>query len=357
MMEETNIFAYTSLSEDDIDIIQSATDFLPLMAELTGGDMFIDCITSDGKAVVVAQSRPNSVQSLYQSSIVGQYALRENEPAVFYTLENQVSVRDIKAITQENCKVRQAVTPILGKEGRCIAALICEREISFRLMQEKKLQRLEEAYAQKDPEFRFSTLPRGDNVAIREVHHRVKNSLQIVASILNLQTRQCSDLATKKILQENVTRVLSIATIHDILTAKDTNYEQIDSLALLEKLKQNLGLFVPDGKKIIISICGDSKKLEADVATSVSLVVNELITNALKHAFVGRKEGNISVSFRSGTLGDTLTVTDDGVGFDMEEIRKGSLGMRLVDMVVRDKLHGKLTLHSDQNGSSIHFTF
>lgn len=356
-MQKEDVFVQTGLTDSDIADIKAVAAQLPLIAELTGTDVFIDCLTPDGMAVVVAQARPNSMRSLYQNSIIGEYALREKEPAVFYALEKQVPIRDMKATTQENCPVRQDVAPIFSSDGRCIAALIREKEIGFALLQEKKLRQLEQSYAGKEPEFRSNELRGCEDAAIREIHHRVKNSLQIVASILNIQTRQCSDPATQKILQENVARVLSIAAIHDILTQKGSNFDQIDSVELLEKLRQSLQFFIPNGKYILISVSGDSKMLDADVASSISLVVNELITNALKHAFVGRDEGTVQVSFRSGSLFDTVTVADNGSGFDLSKAREGSLGMRLVDSIVRDKLHGKLKIYSDSTGSKIYFDF
>ena len=356
-MQGKAVFARTDLRESDIEAIEAVEAQLPLIAELTGTDVFIDCLTRDGMAVVVAQAQPNSMRSLYQNCIIGEYALREKEPAVFYALEKQAPIREMKATTQENCQVRQDVAPIYSADGRCIAVLIREKEVGFALLQEKKLKQLEQSYAGKEPEFRSSALTGCDDAAIREVHHRVKNSLQIVASILNLQTRQCSDPATQKILQENVARVLSIAAIHDILTQKETDFDQIDSLDLLEKLRQSLQFFIPHGKRIRISVTGDSKMLEPDVASSVSLVVNELITNSLKHAFADREEGTVQVSFRSGNPFDTVTVTDDGSGFDLSEVGKGSLGMRLVESIVRDKLHGKLKVYSDASGSKIYFDF
>ena len=356
MYRET-VFARTGLSESDVAVVRAVEAQLPLIAELTGTDVFIDCLTRDGMAVVVAQARPNSMRSLYQNSIIGEYALREKEPAVFFALEKRMPIRDMKATTQENCPVRQDVAPIFSEDGRCVAVLIREKEVGFALLQEKKLRQLELSYAEKEPEVRSNELAGYDDAAIREMHHRVKNSLQIVASILNLQTRQCPDPATQKILQENVARVLSIAAIHDILTQTETGFDQIDSLVLLDRLRQNLQLFIPHGKHVRIDVLGDAKPLESDVASSVSLVVNELVTNALKHAFSGREEGTVQISFRSGSLFDTVTVADDGVGFDPSEMRKGSLGMRLVESIVQDKLHGKLKVYSGSWGSKVFFDF
>lgn len=350
---------YTDLSPAEIAQLDEVRQQLSLMAELTGADVFIDCMTRDGRVIVAAQARPSTAGSAYQKNVVGEYALPEKEPALLHALESKTPVRDIKAITQENRTVRQDVVPILGQGQRCLGLLIRELDISSDLLQEKKFQSLARTFEEQDLTLRGSDSSRtsADPTTLREVHHRVKNNLQLVASILNIQARRCGNDFTKKILQENVGRVLSIAAIHDILTQNSHSFHEIDSITLLEQLRKNLQAFVPAGKAVTLRVSGASVKLSPDVASSVSLVVNELITNALEHAFVGRDRGSITVSFLAGSLFHTITVADDGVGFDVSKPRTGSLGLNIVDATVRDKLHGHMTIFSDASGSRISFDF
>ena len=345
----------TCLCFGDIEHLELLEAQLPLMAELTGGDVFVDCMTKDGAVMVVAQARPSTLSSVYQQDVVGKYVYPENEPAVFLALQTNAPARDIKAVTQENRIVRQDVVPVFNAEGICIAALIRELDITSDLLQEKKYRTLTQTYENEDLSLRASDAPAQDQIAMREIHHRVKNNLQLVASILNLQSRRCNDEFTRKILQENVGRVLSIASIHDILTKNEDNFREIDSLLLLEQLRKNLQSLVPDGKRINISVSGTSANLSADTASAVSLVVNELITNALEHAFEGRASGNVVVTFCTGQLFHSVTVCDDGGGFDPARLRKGSLGLNIVEATVRDRLHGQLSVHSDSGGSRVSF--
>ncbi len=347
----------TILSSADINRLVQVESQLSLMAELTGADVFIDCMTKDGAVMVVAQARPSTLSSAYQQDVVGHYAQPENEPAVFQALQTGAPARDIKAVTQENQSVQQDVVPILNGEGKCIAALIREKDITGALLQEKKFRTLTQTYENEDLSLRSSEMTPQDKTAIREIHHRVKNNLQLVASILNLQSRRCNDDFTKTVLKENVGRVLSIASIHDILTKNEDNFREIDSMLLLEQLRKNLQSFVPDGKRITISVNGTSANLSADTASSVSLVVNELITNALEHAFEGRDFGCVTVTFNAGQLFHSVTVSDDGNGFDPARLRKGSLGLNIVEATVRDRLHGQLNIHSDAGGSRVSFDF
>lgn len=345
----------TALSPEDIRQLEAVAAQLPLIAELTGADVFIDCAALDGRAIVVAQARPSTVDSSYQKVVVGEYALPDKEPAVFHSLAMQVPVRELKAITQEERAVRQDAVPIFNPGGQCIAVLIQERDISSDLRREQKFQQLAQTYEEEDRSLRTVPAVPPDIDTMREVHHRVKTSLQLVANILSLQSRRCRDSFTQKILQENVGRVLSIASIHDILTQNETSIHRVDSRSLLEQLRRNLQAFVPDGKRISIRIEGDGVPLSADTASSVALVVNELITNALEHAFPERDSGHISVTFCAGSLFHTITVTDDGCGFDVSAPRTGSLGLNIVDAMVRDRLRGHLTVRSDHTGSRISF--
>ena len=157
-------------------------------------------------------------------------------------------------------------------------------------------------------------------------------------------------------MQENVSRVWSIAAIHDILTKKQGDFSKIESSALLEQLRQNLQMFVPLDKAITISITGGSATLTADTASSVALVVNELVTNALEHAFPARGEGHITISFAPGALFHTVAVSDDGCGFDVSAPR-ASLGLNIVEATVKDRLHGQLVIHSGGSGTRASFDF
>lgn len=347
----------TPLLEADILQLEDLERQLPLISELTGDDVFLDCVTSAGKAIVVSQARPSQGISAYQQDIRGQYAMPDNEPAVYHALRVMAPVRDIKAVTQENRTVRQDVVPVFSPDKRCIAAMIREKDISGKVLQEKKFEELAKTYEEENMPLRSLKMEYGESTIMREVHHRVKNNLQLVASILNLQARRCGDDFTKRVLQENVGRVLSIAAIHDILTKNQSSLSKVDSIALLSTLRKNLQSFAPDGKCIAIFVTGDSAELNADTASSVSIVVNELIINALKHAFETKAEGNIWVSFCAGTLFHTVTVTDDGGGFEPGEISRSSFGLRIVEATVRDKLHGTLRIRSDPEGSKVSFDF
>ena len=155
-----------------------------------------------GRVLVAAQAGQADEGSAYREKVVGQWVLPQREPAVFHAIRLMAPVRDLKAITREDRVARQNAVPIRGEGGRCIGVLIRERDISRDLLQEKKFQSLARSYEQEDLSLR-SPQPLRDDAALREIHHRVKNNLQLVASILNLQARRAPDSACRRLLGES----------------------------------------------------------------------------------------------------------------------------------------------------------
>lgn len=350
-------WTHTALSGEEVDLLEQVAASLQYMADLTGADVFIDCLDRAGEtAVVVAHARPSGVISAYQRSVLGQTALREKEPAVYHAFRTGMVVRDLKAVTQEDQTVRQDAAPIRNGAGKVIAVLIREKDVSGTLSRERKFREL--ARERESQTASMLGLAAGDAhaVAMKEIHHRVKNNLQLVASILNIQARKSADPQLKRAFQENTSRVLSIAAIHDILTTGGDD-DRVELRPLLEKLRRNLQSMLPQGQEIMISVRGDQMAVSSDKATSIALVVNELLTNALEHGFTGRQKGNVTVTLLRGRETATITVEDDGQGFSLGEKREESLGLELISTIVRDKLGGKLQVQSGPEGTRAMFDF
>ncbi len=344
------------LSGADLERIAQVEAQLPLIAEVTNADAFIDVRVDDERAMVVAQARPSRGTSVYEGDIRGAYAYREDEPAVFHAFRAGVPVCALKARTQEGRTVRQNAAPVFGDGGAVIAVLIREKDVSDDLQQQKKYEELARSYERRhDPiEHPEST---GVN-ELREMHHRVKNDLQLVASILRLEARNAPQPEAKEILEENVGRVLSIAAIHDILSYHpDAEHSTgVGSRSLLGKLCEQLSELVPPGRDVTVRTDGDDVLLEAETATPVAMAVTELVTNAILHAFPLRG-GTVTVSTLRGTMFHTVTVQDDGVGFAAPPREREGLGLSIVRATVRDKLGGVLRISSDSRGTKASFDF
>ncbi len=195
------------------------------------------------------------------------------------------------------------------------------------------------------------------SVAIKEIHHRVKNNLQTIASLLRLQSRRIDDQDAQAAFKESISRVLSIAATHEILA--QNGVDDVDLKTMLGRIKHGiLGNGHAVGKDITVTIQGDTFETDSDTATSIALVVNEVIQNSLKYAFPGRDKGLITVELHKGTMYSNISITDDGVGFDVhEEKQSSSLGGRIIRQIVTDKLKGNFSMESTEKGTKVLFDF
>lgn len=197
---------------------------------------------------------------------------------------------------------------------------------------------------------------------LKEVHHRVKNNLQIISSLLNLQLHTIDDPVIHVKFKESVNRIRAMAALHDLLY-RSKNFSSIPIKkyfpALVESLKASY--FLRKEIKIDLDIRVKNDKLEIDKAIPCGLILNETISNALKYAFEGRKSGKIKVilsdKLKSGEKKFRLSVVDDGVGFSLPpDLREAqTLGMQLIHALVL-QLDGEINI-STVEGTRIEIDF
>lgn len=458
---------YTNLLASDVQNLQKIEEFLPTIADLVRADVFIDCLTEDAnKAIVVAEAKPNTCESMYKYTVVGKYAFRENEPAALRTLEVGMPTRDLKAVTQENKTVRQNTIPIKNEKGDVIGVLIMEQDITNHVKRNRQMELLsltteqlsETLHSLKDNEHiithhineaiiifdkrgvatyanpgavelfqklgykdgiigmhfnnlalnrisfekiitdlssevievavgnlslrvKYAAMKQMDavvgvsmlindmtearekekelilkSVAIKEIHHRVKNNLQTIASLLRLQSRRIDNDLVNKSFDESISRILSIAVTHELLAQKGV--DDVDIKTIISKIKDNTMYYgLPPDKDIRILVEGDRFIVNSDKATSIALVINELLQNCLKHAFEGKNQGLIEICLQKGTLYSSISVIDNGIGFNIELVEAESLGWNIVRRIVEEKLSGHFNVESNQYGTKIMFDF
>jgi|TARA_B100002003_G_C14005373_1_gene485221 two-component sensor histidine kinase len=187
---------------------------------------------------------------------------------------------------------------------------------------------------------------------VREIHHRVKNNLQIIASIMRLQLRQEDSPAAQSALSGAIQRLMGMMQVHDLLARVDVT--SVDLKELLGRLLElNIQTFLLPGQVIRHEVRGAGLSVPPDPALSVALAVNELIINAIKHGFAGRKEGRVDIEL-SQTEGEIeVRVVDNGIGLEEGFSLTGSshLGLRLVQSVIRDDLKGQFEVSSKEGVS------
>ncbi len=195
-------------------------------------------------------------------------------------------------------------------------------------------------------------------VLLKEIHHRVKNNMQVISSLVDLQAAEVEDAAMREIFKDVVFRVRSMAMVHeklyqssDLARVEFADYTR-SLLGYMWRAQQAASL----GVELDLEL--EPAFLPVNMAVPCALILNELSCNALKHAFVGRKSGKVTVSLSGNEKGKvTLRVRDNGIGLppELDWEKSHSLGMRLVQMLAR-QLHAAVAVSSD-NGAEIKIKF
>lgn len=183
-------------------------------------------------------------------------------------------------------------------------------------------------------------------VLLQEIHHRVKNNLQLVSSLLTWQSSQITDARLLELIEENKSRIRSMAQIHEYLYRSD-NLSHVNAQAYLGGVLDSLGQSYRSEKEIVMEKKIQPLSLLADEAIPLGLIVNELVSNAFKYAFANRPDGKITVTFSESERQYQLCISDNGVGLPdpAQEKKTTSLGLSLVRMLTK-QLEGKLDVEN-----------
>lgn len=232
------------------------------------------------------------------------------------------------------------MNPIFNSEGKTVEISLVAHDITSKKINENEL---------------ISSLKEKE-ILLKEIHHRVKNNLQVISSILNLQSSFVEDKKILEVLEESRNRIRSMAVIHENLYRTD-NFSSINFTEYLKNLVANLISSYQVHSIITLEQELDVVELTLDQAVPMGLLVNELVTNAIKYAFPNGEPGIIGVQLKQEATSITLVIKDNGVGlpidFDMENTN--TLGLQLVTTLVY-QLEGQLSLQV-RNGTEFLITF
>ena len=196
------------------------------------------------------------------------------------------------------------------------------------------------------------------SVMLQEIHHRVKNNLQVICSLLNLQTQGSPDPKITEIMKESQNRVKSMALVHENLY-QSQNLSKISLETYVRELTNNLlRSYRSKMSQIKIHVAIASIYLDIDTAVPCGLIINELVSNALKYAFPDQESGEIKVKVTQNTEKSiTLTITDNGMGLphEINVEQTQTLGLRMVKTLTR-QISGTLTV-SRETGTSFNIHF
>lgn len=185
---------------------------------------------------------------------------------------------------------------------------------------------------------------------VREMHHRIKNNLQTVAMLMQLQLPDAERLETRQVLLTNIHRIRSIAAVHEILS--EQGFRLVNVRSVLERIAQTTmtGMARPN-QDVRIAVHGDSLQLPSRAATGLAVVVNELVQNSLEHAFAGRHSGRIDISLARTPDDLIILVRDDGIG--LPEQLERNLGLELAETLVGEDLRGQLQYNRLSSGTEV----
>lgn len=189
---------------------------------------------------------------------------------------------------------------------------------------------------------------------IQEIHHRVKNNLQTIASLLRLQARRTASDEIQQVLLDSVSRILSVAAVHEFLSEHESRVINLKDVSrrIVEQLRQGV---VSGEEDIRFSLVGPNIYLPTQQATACALIINELLQNALEHGFSPSEGGDISVELQDGADSVTLRIGNSGKGlpegFDLERDRH--LGLTIVQTLVNDDLKGGFELRDGEGVQAV----
>jgi len=232
---------------------------------------------------------------------------------------------------------------LLQKDGRIFGTIGLIRDVTDRRQTEMALR---SALHEKE-------------VLLREIHHRVKNNMQVISSLLNLQSAQVEDPVIKAMFRDSQFRIRSMALVHESLY-RSASLSQIDFSEYIRKLFSHLSqaLGVSETR---IAARFDFEEIFLDINTAIplGLIVSELVTNAMKHAFPWGRPGEIRLELHRAETGEgwVLIVADDGVGFprSLDFQTMDSLGLQIVRLLV-DQLDAEIELMKEP-GTCFRLTF
>lgn len=289
------------------------------------------------KAISYQKGYKSMSDSIYQRDMLSQIA---DKDALYQGAkkDEEIAKLDAKNIVSEG-KIRNK-NKIILLGGIAMGMISLLLFVLYRLLKKvsKQKNQLQGLVSEKD-------------LLLREIHHRVKNNLQLVSSLLTLQGRSLDNDIALQAINEGKSRVRSMALIHQDLYSKES-LTDINVKQYIEKLTQELfDLYQIDKKGVFLKMDIQDLKLDVDTLVPLGLIINELITNSLKYAFPNNKSGTLLISLHEKNNELKLIVEDDGVGYDPEKVREHSFGHTLIN-ALSEQLGGKITKRSTKGTST-----
>nr|ADI87672.1 putative sensor histidine kinase [uncultured Nitrospirae bacterium MY2-1F] len=297
----------------------------------------------------------------YEAFFPPQFAKKERESdnEVLQTLK-AVHVEQVLSSSEGDVYIETIKNPIFIETGEVFGCVAVARDITERKLNEQRLREINEQLnveiqRREQVEKTILSSLKEKEILLKEVHHRVKNNLQIISSLLYLQSISLKNAKPEEVLSESRNRIRSMALVHEKLY-KSENISTIDFGQYIQELASDI--MGVSGGKITLDMKCQTIFLDVEVSIPCGLIVNELVSNAVKYAFPGNAEGVVRISLSETAAGALcLTIGDTGVGIpqDVDIFNTDSLGLKLVNNLVK-QIKGTLELTTD-GGTEFKITF
>lgn len=332
-----------------------------------------------GKILFSNRSGLKLVNAKLHNEVYGKNVLEFLLPEYHPTIkDDKQKVERYEAITGRFVKIRQLTGGIKSVESSVVpiewgekpaAMVLChdasleeqieKSEIAKQVMQSVNEHLQWEIAEHKTLGARLKKMIEEKEWLLKEVNHRVKNNLQIITSILNLQINQMHDKKLVPVMREFQNRFYALSSIYSSLYHTEAD-EEIDISTYLKDLTHNLFVSYSDPEKRIEIQCETARIfMDYDHAITCGLIVNELVSNSIKYAFPGNKKGKITVLLKQAGKKIKLEVGDNGVGIKQpkKKTTRVSLGLQLVDSLVTQLKNGTIKKQSGSNGTKYAIAF
>jgi len=244
----------------------------------------------------------------------------------------------------------------LRKERDSLEEQVRKRTLALQQELEQRRQ-TEEALRESEEQIKASL--REKEVMLREIHHRVKNNMQVISSLLRLQSARIEDPQALEMFKESRDRIKTMALVHEKLY-RSRDLANVDFNDYINDLiKSQFLSYGIDSERISSRVEAENVSLEINLAIPCGLIINELVSNSLKHAFPQDRSGELRISLRVVRANEfELIVGDDGIGIpdDVDVKNAGSFGLYLVRMLAEHQLNGQITLDRTA-GTTYHIHF
>ena len=357
---------------DNVELMSNMDDYSQLQFSIAKGDYFLatksyskaleiglenyskDSLDTENLELIVASSyalQDYKKALKYQQQILREnekdYNLKKNDKVAEYESLFQLKDKDL-TIKNQNIQVVKKETEVQRQKSYVVLFLVISVALfivfillGYNFQIKRKSIRLLHAKNEELNQLNVivASSLKEKEILLKEIHHRVKNNLQLVMSLLNIQAQDSQNISIADFLEKGQSRIATMSLIHQNLYLSD-NFSQIDFQTYLENLVANIKNTFNENK-VAISIDTHGNSFDLDTAIPLGLIINEIVCNALKHAFPEDMEGRIQIAIqkKESNLFELL-IGDNGIGTNVTQ-KENSIGLELVSLLVM-QLRGKI---------------